>query len=321
MTSDLKKNHSFEFLKGVLIFLVVTGHILTGNYNCLFNEGWDINIRGGIYLVHMPLFFGVSGYFFKNNMSSQKLKKWVVNLTLIFLVAAIIHQILIVRNATVFSFVFMVTSPFNHLWYLPALIILAISYFFLINKGKVSIKHILIVALLFGVVAKIFSSNFLDSNTVREWKVVLRIFEFAPFFIFSNLIKHKIRIKFLSLYFLGGLSLLGLFIQPIITHQLLNAVVYSLAFYGFNFSLIYLLFNLFTKQKGIEILPFNLLGKTSLFIYLWHFLFIYLVQKFVEISSLWVITLCGFGISIILALLNEVIIKIQILPSKFFGIR
>ncbi len=52
------RNLSFDLLKGFLIILVITGHILPGNAN----EG----LRGIIYYSHMPLFLGVTGYFIKS---------------------------------------------------------------------------------------------------------------------------------------------------------------------------------------------------------------------------------------------------------------
>ncbi|MGP3155807.1 acyltransferase family protein [Serratia marcescens] len=50
-----ERSLSFDFLKGLLILLVIVGHLLPGSA--------DVGLRGAIYYFHMPLFLGVTGYF------------------------------------------------------------------------------------------------------------------------------------------------------------------------------------------------------------------------------------------------------------------
>ncbi len=65
-----KRDSFFDALKGVLIFLVVLGHMLELNKATSDTSVvlWDF-----IYLFHMPLFIFVSGYFSKN-INFEKLR-------------------------------------------------------------------------------------------------------------------------------------------------------------------------------------------------------------------------------------------------------
>ena len=54
MTNE--RNSRIDFLKGVIIILVIIGHILPGSL--------DVNIlRYVIYSFHIPLFFGLNGIY------------------------------------------------------------------------------------------------------------------------------------------------------------------------------------------------------------------------------------------------------------------
>lgn len=51
----IKRLNNIDFLKGVLIIFVITGHLIPGILNKTL-------IRYIIYFFHMPLFIGISGY-------------------------------------------------------------------------------------------------------------------------------------------------------------------------------------------------------------------------------------------------------------------
>ena len=60
------RDQSFDFIKGILIFLVVWGHVISMRYdgNHLYNRTFM-----WIYSFHMPLFILISGYFSVNNIN------------------------------------------------------------------------------------------------------------------------------------------------------------------------------------------------------------------------------------------------------------
>lgn len=59
---------SFDYIKGVLIFLVILGHaiIYINGVDCYYDPLWKI-----IHSFHMPLFVLISGYFFKNDITGN----------------------------------------------------------------------------------------------------------------------------------------------------------------------------------------------------------------------------------------------------------
>lgn len=54
---------SFDFIKGVLIILVVLGHVIQGLYGIDNPDVWENLLFTIIYTFHMPLFIFISGYF------------------------------------------------------------------------------------------------------------------------------------------------------------------------------------------------------------------------------------------------------------------
>lgn len=59
VVSMAERDYSIDILKGIGILTVILGHCLT----------WPSNVNNFIYSFHMPLFFLVSGYFFKKTAS------------------------------------------------------------------------------------------------------------------------------------------------------------------------------------------------------------------------------------------------------------
>ncbi|WP_339067891.1 acyltransferase family protein [Teredinibacter turnerae] len=73
-----KRDDSFDCLKGVLISLVVYGHVTyVGGYRVYLEALSDV-----IYLFHMPLFFTLSGVFFKPLLGRQRVKSFISRLAL-----------------------------------------------------------------------------------------------------------------------------------------------------------------------------------------------------------------------------------------------
>lgn len=93
---NLPENSSINIFKGVLILLVIIGHILIGPLN-------DNFIRFIIYSFHMPLFFFISGYLIKfDKLKMMSLKEFAEKYTKRLLkgwsVAWIIYTLLILNT-------------------------------------------------------------------------------------------------------------------------------------------------------------------------------------------------------------------------------
>ena len=66
------RKHNYDIFKALLIFLVVLGHMLT-TYDYLPKASYN-ELLSCIYIIHMPMFFIVSGYFSKKVSNSRLLK-------------------------------------------------------------------------------------------------------------------------------------------------------------------------------------------------------------------------------------------------------
>ena len=66
------RKKKYDTIKGVLIFMVVLGHMLI-TYDYLPRYQYN-PVLGAIYIVHMPLFFIIAGYFSKKSKNLNILK-------------------------------------------------------------------------------------------------------------------------------------------------------------------------------------------------------------------------------------------------------
>jgi acyltransferase len=115
MIQSMTRNQSIDAIKGVLIILVVAGHLFPGSVESDFGKWF-------IYSFHMPAFFFISGFLFSSRLLS---KSWAWILTYIFgrllfpwIVASFFYYTFIAEYAP-----FRLLYPWYHLWFVPALII------------------------------------------------------------------------------------------------------------------------------------------------------------------------------------------------------
>ena len=143
MNKDIKLSN----LKGLLIFLVVLGHLLA-LYKADFKALYLL-----IYSFHMPLFILVSGYFAKN----ATLKK-TLNFVLLYLIFQPFYQmILVVLEQRKFDIDLQI--PYYHMWYLVSMTIWYLLAVILRKLSQKPIHKFLIIILCFviGIGAKFLS--------------------------------------------------------------------------------------------------------------------------------------------------------------------
>ncbi|MBC1458512.1 acyltransferase family protein [Listeria newyorkensis] len=151
MTKDVK----FSNIKGILIFLVVLGHLL-------------LIVRGGmeslillIYSFHMPAFIFLNGYFAKN-VTWKK----VLNLLLLYIIFQSFYAVItyVTHYGEIFTFRF--TTPIFHLWYLVSLACFYAVAILLHKIGKYRIWSMLIIAgiLVASVGIRWWATGFLIEN-------------------------------------------------------------------------------------------------------------------------------------------------------------
>lgn len=147
----MERDYSFDFLKGILIILVVLGHALQCYYN---EECWYNPIFNIIYTFHMPLFMFVSGYFFQSclrksftELFMNRCKRLV--LPTIIYTSIILCSFLIINNFKINTLwdIYMIMKTY---WYLICLFILTIIYYVFFKTSQ-ELKFILVLLYILSV--------------------------------------------------------------------------------------------------------------------------------------------------------------------------
>ncbi len=265
-------NNNINFAKGVLIMFVVWGHLLPGAYMPILLGEQELNLRGCIYLFHMPIFFYISGYLLNSKKFNKVLMiekcKFFMG---IFLLSSITYLFLFGSSARQFLLIF--SSPYNHLWYIEVLTIFFVVTYFI----NVNVKH------LYWIVPMAVIATMLRDMGSLQW---LRSFGYKPIFrgaeyflyfylgiLTTNYAGFKsFTLKQAILLFLIGIVLVVNDFQVGLYDDLSLYVGYSLGFVALNIS-ISMFFYKFISGKNHKENVIGLIGKKALFIYLWHYAF------------------------------------------------
>lgn len=123
----LDRDIKLSNVKGLLIFLVVFGHLLEP-----YQEYYKV-IYLFIYSFHMPLFVLISGYFAKH----ANLKK-VWNFAMLYLIFQMIYKLFLMLIKPEHHFKLLYDTPYYHLWYLVSM---ALWYLLAIGINKLSLSN------------------------------------------------------------------------------------------------------------------------------------------------------------------------------------
>ena len=177
-----------DFGKGFAIFLVVIGHVFTG----LFDSGkftsdakWLSIVIAFIYIFHIPVFFALSGYFFKSVENFKEyyyyMKKKTIVLGLPYIFYSIIHYVLqkIAGGAvrvptTLFNLINIYKEPLGVVWYLYTLWALYLVYGFLsiFIKNK---NHLFMISILGYTITLVYMSEIFFVKKVLAWGVIFML--------------------------------------------------------------------------------------------------------------------------------------------------
>lgn len=286
-----ERDYLFDNIKGLLIFLVVLGHLL-GYF--LFKTTNLIDIMYiSIYLFHMPVFIFISGYFSKRNNKNR-----ILELTLVYIIWQSIVFPLFVSIFTDTSFIKNQQSVFYPewtYWYLLSLIIWKV-----ITPYFEKLRYNFVISLVMGVL--------IGYSSIKSGLTVLslgRTIAFYPFFILGynckrdNIYYFKNKInKYVGLFAFIAIILLGLILIDYIDNQLIKesyikkilylkepyekymvnenmGALVRIAMYGIQFLSIPLLFSFISAEKNI----LSKFGQNTLFIYLTHGIVIQILKK------------------------------------------
>lgn len=251
--AEIKRNNLIDFLKGLLIILVIIGHVLPGELS-------NNPVRYIIYSFHMPAFFYVSGVVYSGK---RKLKDYAIRLGIPWLFAIQIYFFLLNYNSlSIISYVKAYIFPYYHLWFVC-------GFLFCIIIAKVcreNIKLLICIGLVFSII-----SIMLNGNEFIIWKFVEHTIrpQYLLFFSLGILSRNKLSHTKFTLVFsvLFVLFLpLGYFYQSYWWEQIVRYILLSGVFYSINL-----------WKHNISLNKLCLIGKLTYPIYLWHVLGIVII--------------------------------------------
>jgi len=316
LTSKKNENNYIDFLKGLLIFLVVLGHELQSS-NLNFD---DLFLFKLIYSFHMPFFIVISGYL--GNMSLKrsgcsfskciihKLNYLIVPYFLWWIVSEISTQTLSMKS---------IYSLINHvdqgLWYLYVLFILYISLFI---SSKLQYKY----SILFGLLILIPMTNLFGMKLVK-WYLSFFIIGMLLFdyqLVVKNIfIKYIIPIKYLIII---------LFLISLIywRRELMSDSIFSNTYYLYVYKFfvsilgmisVYLLTYKFYSLNCLNDM-LNIFGKNSMKIYILNIILMNYIIQYINISNEVFLILMAFFICYFIVITTNILLKIRFL-KLFFG--
>lgn len=266
----IRRNLAFDQLKGILILLVVVGHVALGSID-------ENIIRQIIYFFHMPLFLALTGFFVKKNTLYLSIKnillKYKDRLIIPFVFALLFYMVIQNYHQPLimwFKFIFN-PYPWYHLWYIPAVLLFIVYLKFLINSHYI-IRWLL--GFIFVCITIFFESYVqwdLSNNLWYKYLGDKRFYYFFSYFAFGFLLASYINIK--------------KFIIPLIGIIIIGCVFYNLSWsylvrgggkFLINIGIIGMAIYFCTKTSVLNMKPIMTMnwlakiGRVSLPIYLWH---------------------------------------------------
>jgi fucose 4-O-acetylase-like acetyltransferase len=277
---ETPRNPNIDLLKGLLILLVIVGHIVLGGLN-------DSFLRYFIYSFHMPIFIGLAGFLIteeklKRITLSKLIAKYWTRVILPWLIAVNIYFIInnfssITNTQTILveDYINAYLYPYYHLWF----IIGFLTYIFitwLLLKVGFKLHQILIVALLLSLASKyrLFDSHFnLISSIVDYIHYSIRLY-FYIFFILGIFLKSKS--KFVNKLFenksifWGGVLICIISGLMFLQNFYFNIPMDRILYYIFNSLFLTLIIVSISKKKLFRSKILEFVGKNSLMFYLYH---------------------------------------------------
>lgn len=270
MGTGKQRDYKFDTFKGILIFLVVFGHLI-GEFkdNNVIHTIWRC-----IYLFHMPAFAFISGYFFKERTDCTK--KLLIPLFVFQILYEVLHFIIYKS----FSYYTVKLIPYWILWYLLSLFFWRIIYSYFKN-----IKLLLIISVIIGLLSGI-------SSEIGYTLSLSRTIVFFPFFVFGNKIKnikivkesYTVLKKIVAVCFLIGGFLIFILFCNVIPDKMLNGsynykimelssflgMMYRIIVYSLSSIVIIMMLIVLPTNKHLFSNFFSQLGRNSMMIYLFH---------------------------------------------------
>lgn len=293
------KNHRIDIVKGILILLVILGHIIQGS----FTESLP---RFIIYGFHMPLFMALSGYLFSNHFNKIPTQEWIKKsysrAVLPWLLAMIVFTVFL-RQVGFYNLpwasliIEVLIKPFYHLWFIPAWLTYQ-AVLRLAQKYHLPHHTLLKASILLSVFCIWLETSgqpYIQSSNFSPFQEILNLLR-PQFFAFytlgytwrnhknTNLISLLTPLKQSNHTLIATLLFVGLFHFRNSFPQLVftNSSLYLILFCYLNLSLVSFVFTWMEADNQSNIPWLEWLGVKSLLIYLWHPLGILFARYFIS---------------------------------------
>lgn len=281
------RNPNFDYLKGLLIILVVVGHLIHGHL--------EVNMaRWLIYSFHMPLFVGVSGYLFASTYGrpttiAQFFLKYKSRLIIPWLIAMLIYWLYINygnlpdgEQGQPFYYNFI--KPYYHLWFVSALLAWSFTTW-LSKKIGLSLRNLLIISIIISVTWLIFMNYdfgvFTKSPMFKNVKDAV-YFAYRPqhymFFVGGLYLKqHPVKVSNKV-----GIPLIAIcFAARVLFFYKMIQWLYLIDFILLNALLILFLISKAEQRPWFNSKALQWLGINSFAVYLWHQIPLLLVHQII----------------------------------------
>lgn len=274
---EKKREWKLDNIKGILIILVVLGHLLELDLNMDYNKYLHVCI----YLFHMPAFIFVTGYFAKFSIKNT-LKNILYPYLLFQLLYLLFANAIWEKQRSI-----QLKEPYWIMWYLFALMIWSLLLFLFQEKSNqwklLLVIGTTILALAIGFVPQVGRTYSLS-----------RIFVFFPFYIAGyyygkwkiNPCDDKYKYVLSWILLMGIILCCGIFYKEVNRNWLYEATDYGKSHYGITFRgmhmgiaflVIFVLLHLIPNKK---IVLLSSLGKNTLSIYLLHGFFVKFAERY-----------------------------------------
>ena len=279
---------NIDLLKGILILLVIVGHIALGHPDHGFYEPRHNFLRYAIYSFHMPLFIGISGFLFNSEKMKQLsfggiINKYLFRMLIPWAIAMIVYTVTPNFETTYSLPSLLFFIPFYHLWFVVAYLMWIIVMWALL-KADLKLSTIFWGALIVSIGTKFLLEypNLYNFSPLASQAIETLLRTFKPFFFIFFVTGMVFKKVDLNAYLqpaavgtiLGALGFSALFFAPSLPTKII-------LFYLFNGAFLAFLLALAQKDRLPYSNLFEWMGKNSLAIYLWHMLPIILIQHLI----------------------------------------
>lgn len=167
------RDHSLDFMKGILIYLVVFGHVIA-KYS---EPGWVYII---IHTFHMPLFFFISGFLAASSMRSDP-KSFMKKKIFRILVPALCWSLLffIMKIPSSLDYPTKVIKSFMDIWFLYVLFYLYIVCSIICQYKKQYVYLLIIIVIGYVIYPFLLNSGRLFGYIVEEFRIIREMPVFA----------------------------------------------------------------------------------------------------------------------------------------------